>query len=288
MVLGLLWCLSAGALAQPAEAPGGEEPELTPAQFNEILRKELSWTDGPKTVKLGSHAEVEMPSGYSFIGRADTQKLMQLYGNDLTREEQGLIAPSNDLGGWFIIFEFDPVGYVKDEEEIDQAELLKSLKEGNAQGNKERIARGAPPLELIGWEVPPSYNAQTNNLEWCTKLSSEGEIILNHNIRLLGRRGVMSVTLVCDPGVFEEARSQTNMLLTHYNYVSGERYSEWVAGDKIAEYGLTALVAGGALAVAAKSGLLGKLIKPIIIGVLVVGGAIGSVFKKLFGRKQVA
>ncbi len=47
----------------------------------------------------------------------------------------------------------------------------------------------------------------------------------------------------------------------------------------MAEYGLTALVAGGAGVVAAKTGLLAKFWKFIVAGVV----AIGAFFKRIFG-----
>ena len=78
---------------------------------------------------------------------------------------------------------------------------------------------------------------------------------------------------------------ESKKLLTGFEYISGERYSEWRTGDKIAEYGLAGLVAGGAAAVLIKSGLLAKFLKPIILGIAVVFSWIGKV---LFGRRSQA
>jgi len=41
-----------------------------------------------------------------------------------------------------------------------------------------------------------------------------------------------------------------------FSYSSGYKYAEWRSGDKVAAYGLTALVAGGAGVALVKSGLL--------------------------------
>ena len=68
--------------------------------------------------------------------------------------------------------------------------------------------------------------------------------------------------------------------------MTGESYAEYRKGDKVAEYGLTALIAGGTLAVAAKTGLLGKLIKPIIIGVVALGAVLKKFWGKITGRGQ--
>jgi uncharacterized membrane-anchored protein len=69
--------------------------------------------------------------------------------------------------------------------------------------------------------------------------------------------------------------------------------SEWRQGDRIAEYGLTALVAAGAGAAAVKLGLfakLGKLFakfaKLIIVGVVAIGAFLSKILRGLFGRKD--
>ena len=57
-----------------------------------------------------------------------------------------------------MLFEFSDVGYVKDDEKdkLDADKLLASIKRGTAEANKERVRAGNPPLEIVGWEVPPS------------------------------------------------------------------------------------------------------------------------------------
>jgi uncharacterized membrane-anchored protein len=66
-------------------------------------------------------------------------------------------------------------------------------------------------------------------------------------------------------------------LLTDYSYKLGERYAEYRSGDKLAKYGLAALITGGAAAVAVKTGLFASLIlffkkaaKLVILAVLAV------------------
>jgi uncharacterized membrane-anchored protein len=52
----------------------------------------------------------------------------------------------------------------------------------------------------------------------------------------------------------------------------------------MAAYGLTGLIAGGGVAVAAKSGLFKWLWKIIVAAVV----GVGALAKKIFGRKQTA
>ena len=67
--------------------------------------------------------------------------------------------------------------------------------------------------------------------------------------------------------------------------------AEWVSGDKVAAYGLAALVAGGAGAAAVKVGLFASLAKVIAKGgkaivLLLIG--LGAGLKKLFTRSEPA
>ena len=105
---------------------------------------------------------------------------------------------------WSVIFEFNDVGFVKDDEKdkLDADKLLASIKAGTEAANEERKKMGNAPLLIVGWEQPPKYNDQTHNLEWAIRATSEGRAILNYNTRLLGRKGVMEVVLICKPEEF--------------------------------------------------------------------------------------
>ena len=92
----------------------------------------------------------------------------------------------------------------------------------------------------------------------------------------------MQATLVADPEEFSLILHDFRSLLAGYEFQTGHRYAEFREGDKIAEYGLTALVVGGAAAVAAKTGLLSKIWKFLVAGVLVLA----AFFKKLFSRRK--
>jgi len=126
----------------------------------------------------------------------------------------------------------------------------------------------------------------TNNLTWAIRGASEGSESVNYSVRLLGRRGVMDVDLVLDPTHVAAAVPDFNQLLTGFTFSTGNRYAEFQAGDKVAAYGLTALVAGGAGAALAKSGLLGKVWKLIVFGAIAALAAIKRLLAAVFGGKR--
>lgn len=247
---------------------------------------EIAWIEGPAKAQMDSIAEIDVPEGFLFAEAEDTKKLMQYYGNQVTDIEVGYLAPRDN--SWFIVFEFNETGYVKDDEKtsIDKDKLLKDIQKGTSEGNKWRKDNNLPELNVVGWHIPPYYDSETHNLEWATELESEGSRIFNHNIRYLGRKGVMEMTIVADTEHFDDALKTSKQLLTKYTFSKGNTYGEFVKGDKIAKYGLTALIAGGTVAAAAKSGLLAKFWKFIVAGLIAAGAAIKSFFARLFGRKK--
>lgn len=273
LVFGILFL----SLALSAEA------QRDPSFIMQELQK-LAWQKGPGEGMIGAKAKIAIPQGYAFLDDRGTRRFLELMGNP-PRDNHYLIAPAGL--DWFAVFSFDPVGYVKDDEKIDADALLKSLKENDARGNEERKRLGMEPIYVDGWHVPPHYDTGTKRLEWGMRLRDEkGRPHVNYTSRLLGRSGVMSAVLVSSPQSLAEDMKDFNAALAGYDFVPGEKYAEFKSGDRIAEYGLGALVLGGAAAAAAKAGwfkILGKYIW-IVIGGAVMGG--WALLKKLFGRKE--
>lgn len=252
------------------------------AQQEESLLEQVRWQNGPSIGSLSNIAEVRVPAGHVFANGDDTRRLMEAMHNPTSGEELGFLAPSTFE--WFMVFEFDNVGYIRDDEKdsLDADAMLRSIKAGTEESNKERARRGWSPMHITGWEQRPRYNETTHNLEWAIRGESDGEQVINWNTRLLGRGGVMRVTLVTDPGSLRSILPLYSERLAGFSYQEGHRYAEFRQGDKMAQYGLSALVVGGATAVAVKSGAAKWLWKIIVIGVIAVLG----LFKKLFSGSK--
>jgi uncharacterized membrane-anchored protein len=275
----LLGCaLLLGMLAGPLVALA-QSPDESP-----VMRKiqQLAWQHGPADGNLGGIATLKLAEGQGFLDAPNTKRFLELTRNPPRDHRYTLMARD---GAWFAIFFFEDSGYVKDDEKLDADALLKSLQEGDKTGNAERKRLGMPAIYTAGWAVPPHYDPATRRLEWGVQLRGEdGHPLVNYAIRLLGRRGVMHAILVSAPDRLTSDVAEFKASLSGYTFASGERYAEFRAGDRVAEYGLAALVLGGAAAVATKSGFVKAFGKLIVVGVMGLGAAVLAFVRRMFRR----
>jgi uncharacterized membrane-anchored protein len=279
----LLALFMASWVAGIAQEP--QQPQQQPP------RPKIDWQIGPAVGHLGGIAQINIPKGYQFTGKEGTQQLLLLTHNIPSGDELGAVVSSSKDSDWFMIFEFNDTGYVKDDEKdkLDADALLKSMREGTEAGNEERQKRGWRPLHVVGWDKAPYYDPLTHNLTWATRVKGDNpkdEGSVNHSIRLLGRRGTVRVDLVAGPSEYAASIADFNTLISGFSYNQGSRYSDFTAGDKVAKYGLAALIAGGAGGVALKTGLLAKLWKLIVVAFAAIAGFIKKVFRSIFGKEE--
>jgi len=249
--------------------------------------------EGPGVGKLGNVAQIEVPAGFIFLDGKTTRAMMKKSGDPVSGNELGFMRNTN--GGWAVYFEFEDIGYVKDDDKdnLNAAEILDSYRRGTAAGNKTREAAGQPPIEIVGWDQEPKYDPETHNLTWCLRATSEGHAFVNFKTKLLGRKGVMEVVLACDPDDLPKTLPEFKGLLAKHKFQTGESYAEYRPGDKVAKYGLAALVVGGATVGAMKLGLLGPVIlffkkawKLVVVAFVAVIAFFKKMFGSLFGKKD--
>jgi uncharacterized membrane-anchored protein len=247
----------------------------------------IGFREGPLEGDLGGMATIPVPEGYRFVGKGGAGKFMEMTGNLSDGSELGVLLSGDN--SWFVVFEFSDEGYIKDEDrDLDADAILASIKEGTSEANKVRRERGWATLEVVGWHQKPFYDPQTHNLTWAIIGSSENSRSINHSTRMLGRKGVLRVNLVLSPEDVDKAVPAFNSLLGGFSFNQGHRYAEFRSGDKVAQYGLTGLIVGGAGVALVKTGLLQKLWKPIVLGLLAIAGAMRRFVGGLFRRGQPA
>ena len=276
----------ASATAQPAD------PRLAQAQQ---LVASLNFQTGDVAIPEAK-AHLQLGEGFRYLPKADARKVLeQLWGNPPDDSIIGLVVPTDAPllidKSWATLVTYVDDGHVSDEDaaKIDYAKLLSDMKEQTQSQNEERKKAGYDAIELVGWAAPPRYDAQGKKLYWARELSIAGNSghTLNYDIRVLGRTGYLSLNAIAAMSDLPAVQSGMQRLLPMAGFDSGQRYADFnPSTDKLAAYGLAALVAGG---IAAKAGLFAKLgiillaaKKFIIVAVVAIGAAI----KKLFGGKD--
>lgn len=251
-------------------------PKLTPEQ-RETLVSSLKWQTGPINLEDGL-AKINLADGFRFLDSADARKVLHdVWGNPDNPKILGLIFPKDtgplSHGGWAVTVKYEDGGYVKDDDagKINYDDLLKKMQQQVKEASPARVKAGYPSIELVGWAAPPRYDQATHKLYWAKdlKFGDETKDTLNYDIRILGRRGVLVLTALGTIDQLQEIKDSTPGILAMVDFQPGNTYAEFDPKiDKIAEYGLTGLIAGGAIAAAAKMGVFGLLFKYGIAAVL--------------------
>ena len=259
----------------------------------------FKWKTGK--IEIGDNiAVMNLPGDFRYLDSKQSKTVIEdLWGNPKGSADGvlGMIFPSkmNPVAddSWGIVITYEDSGFVKDDDadKIDYEELLSTMKEEIKDSNSERKKAGYGSIELVGWATPPHYDKASHKLFWAKELKFEGnnENTLNYNFRILGRKGVLVLNAVSGMKQLKDIESKSAPLLASVNFSDGNRYAEYVPGkDRVAEFGIAALIAGGAAA-AAKTGLLKSLWvgilafkKFIILGLIAAGGFV----KKFFFSKE--
>lgn len=275
---------------KPAEQP--VDPQQLAAQFEKTLKYEQGDIVLPNKV-----AALKVPEQFRYLNPEDTRKVLEeLWGNPDGKNTLGMLVPSGQNlasnQSWAVVITYEEDGHVSDEDadKIDYDDMLKQMQEGIRAANEERKKAGYGTLELVGWAAKPRYDKATKKLYWAKRLqfNQDKEHTLNYNVRVLGRKGVLVLNAVSGIDQLDKIERDMQQVIAFTNFTDGNRYQDFDSSvDKVAAYGLGALIAGG---VAAKTGLLAKLLvmlvafkKAIILGALAIGAAVVKLFR---GKKS--
>jgi uncharacterized membrane-anchored protein len=180
----LLFALLLFVAAPPARAA---DEDSSPADKEAAaLFRQIQWTVGPAHVKLGSIAELDVPKGYRFADAEGAKLFQQATQNPSDGSELGIILPP--INGsevvWFVLFNYQDTGYIKDEEKnsLDESaasSILESIRTATEQDNTTRRSHGWTPITIQGWNQPPFYDPQTHHLTWAVSVGENGKTGVN-------------------------------------------------------------------------------------------------------------
>jgi uncharacterized membrane-anchored protein len=261
----------------PARADDPAPTTRPTADEMRTMESSLKWQTGTITLKDGL-AKINLTPDFRFLASDDARKVLhRMWNNPDDPRLLGMIFPADkgplDDDGWAVTINYEADGYVKDSDAatINYTDLLKTMQKDTHDANSERGKEGYPSLELVGWAAPPRYDKTTHKLYWAKelKVGDNTENTLNYDIRILGRRGTLVLGAISGMNSFPLIDQKVPSILAMVDFQPGNTYAEFDPKiDKVAEYGLAGLIAGGALAGAAKLGLIGAFFKYIVVAFL--------------------
>ncbi len=296
-----VWAAGAQGDIPAASASASVDPAVAAAQEKAAEDRFMAGLH-PKTGKVvlpGAEATLNLGDAYYFLDKDDAKKvIVDAWGNPPSAAEDilGMVLPAGKtpFNDWGAIVTFEKSGYVsdKDAQTADYDKSITELQKAEPDVNAERKKGGFPAMHVVGWAQPPSYNASNHTLIWARDIRFDGGNVdtLNYDIRVLGRRGVLSLNMIATIPELESIRQQAVQLGAAATYDTGTRYADYKEGDTKAAYGLAGLVAAGVgLAVVKKLGLLGLILafgKKALVIVVAAGAAIARWFGGIFGKKK--
>ncbi|MEP0266209.1 DUF2167 domain-containing protein [Dokdonia sp.] len=240
----------------------------------------------------GGLAVIDVPEGYKFLEKEQANYIMSdVWGNPEDASTLGLLIKEDESpidATYAIEISYSEEGYIEDEdaEDLDYDDLLEEMQEDAIANNIELEKLGYPTANLVGWAAPPFYDKENHKLHWAKELKFDGydTNTLNYNIRVLGRKGFITLNVIGDMSVLSDVQQNIDPILTSTTFNAGNQYSDFNPDiDEVAAYGIGGLIAGKVLAKAGFFALIAKFWKFIAIGAIAV---FGGLRKKIFGSKE--
>jgi uncharacterized membrane-anchored protein len=131
----------------------------------------------------------------------------------------------------------------------------------------------------------------THDLTWairasCASPDGNGDVT-NYQSMILGRGGCIDATLAIPPAALTATVPDFQILLKRISFIPGQTYEDFQPGDKVSNYGLTALITGGTAVAIAKGWPVAILFaKKLILAIGAVFAAAVAKIKSVFKRKS--
>ena len=285
----LLLLVSVGTHLITYAAPAPIDSLAAEQAYIDSVQATFHYQTGHVTLPGGIGA-INVPTGFRYLDAKQSDYVLTKLWSNPDGESLGMLFPTNrgplDDNNWAFVVEYDPSGYVKDDDaaDINYDDLLKEMQEDTEESNAEREAAGFGRIMLVGWAAKPYYDAKLNVLHWAKELrfGSSPSTTLNYNVRVLGRKGVLNLNAVGEIPQLAEIRGTIPAVIKSVEFAKGQQYADFDPKiDEVAAYGIGGLVAGKVLAKVGAFALIAKFWKVLLA--LVAGG--WAAIRRFFGAK---
>jgi len=259
-------------------------------KFADSVEKAMKYQTGTIALK-GGNASLNVPAGFKFLDAEQSQFVLhKVWSNPERTDVLGMIFPEKSTpftdSSYAFIVSFDDMGFVKDDDakDINYDDMLKDIQKDEIAENKQRATEGYPAIHMTGWAQKPFYDDKRKVLHWAKDLtfSDNEDHTLNYDVRVLGRKGVLSLNAVASINELPLVKKDIDKVLAMASFTDGNKYADFNSNtDKIAVYTIGGLVAGKVLAKVGFWALIAKFGKVIVAAIV---AAFYGVRKWLTGR----
>lgn len=238
----LIICITALSLCLPPHSEAMSNPMLP----------DINWTEGPQVVSIEKNtAKLKLPAHYFYMDGKNMENVAKMAGFPALKNITGVLFPNVDEKDWFILLQYESDGHVDDRAavnaEIKDAKLLQEILSFKSPGISE--VESNFPFTPEKWLKTPQYDPVKREVTFALQVKPEkqgmsSEAVEQH--RLLGRDGVLIVTLVCPHGKYALGQQQLEKILHNLSFAPGKAYGDFVPGkDKVTQTSDTAFMMRG-------------------------------------------
>lgn len=253
----LLFSLSSMADPTDSSAIQPKDEAILYKRFNkqlDSLESKITFQTGQISLANG-HIKLTVPEGFQFINAEQTRFILEdLWGNLEDKDVYGMLVKngfkvSRLTNDYSFVLSYSDLGYVQDNKDtdLDHADLLSTLQNNMEINNENRISHGVNTMTVKEWVLVPYYDKYKKALYWANKIAVNGsdEEILNYNLRLLGRSGVIKINAVATMDQLPSIKQVLPLIISQTRFEEGQQYADFMAGkDKISNWTINELIAG--------------------------------------------
>lgn len=276
--------LVAGALAVL------DGPALADTRSHSTAKQEVAkmhWARG--TQKLAqSHGTFTVPRGGTMVSGAEAVRVDNIINGTRDTSTEGFV----ELPHRSLYLSYRDEGFVTadDWKDVNADDLLKNIRDSTEQANEQRAKNGISALHIDGWVQKPAFDAARKSVRWVTRAHDDRGSLINAVALQLGRHGYERFTLVSSGSDPTGDAAVLAGAVNAYRFDKGFRFSDYVPGDKVAGFGIAALVGTAAGATIAKTvgfGAILLLIKKFFLVFVALGLGALRYLKRFFVPKPL-
>ncbi len=237
----MAYMLCLAAYGQEPSQSTATPPGAADAAYVDIVHEAVG---APARVDIGEEATLRLSQDMFFIPQGPAERLMTRLNRAIPPDLEGLLLDPDgmDMPG---VIRFVRAGFIDADAMLafTPDDVLASLQDAVARGNKQLAQQGLPSLQARGWVKPPHYDPDTHQLGWAALIvpasatgNSDGEVV--YNAIVFGADGYVQLSVAASMERAGEVENITHGFLAGVSFKRGDDYTDGVAAAPGVENGL--------------------------------------------------